>query len=113
MRSQPVRYAGCDGRLTDLDSEAPAALIPMLSDLWGKHFTWRGEGTMPAEERQKLRGIVEEAHAKGRLVRFWATPDTRTSARKAVWRELLAAGVDLVNTDDLPGLQEFLLAHGR
>jgi hypothetical protein len=113
MRSQPVRYAGCDGRVTDLDADAPAALLPMLSDLWGKHFTWRGEGAIPAEERQKLRGIVERAHAKGRLVRFCATPDARTAAREAVWRELIAAGVDLVNTDDLQGLQEFLLTHGR
>jgi hypothetical protein len=113
MRSQPVRYAGYDGRLTDLDSDASAALIPMLSDLWGRHFTWRGEGGMPAPERQKLGEIVQKAHAKGRLVRFWATPDTRAPARDAVWRELLAAGVDLINTDDLQGLQEFLLAHGR
>jgi hypothetical protein len=26
---------------------------------------------------------------------------------------LLAAGVDLINSDDLKGLQEFLLQHGR
>jgi hypothetical protein len=113
MRAQPVRYAGYDGRLTDLDSDAPAALIPMLSDLWGRHFTWRGEGGMPAPERQKLGEIVQKAHAKGRVVRFWATPDAPSPARDAVWRELLAAGVDLINTDDLQGLQEFLLAHGR
>jgi hypothetical protein len=113
MRSQPVRYAGYDGRLTELDSDAPATLIPMLSDLWGRHFTWGGEGAMPAEERQKLSEVVQKAHATGRFVRFWATPDTPSPARAAVWRELLAAGVDLVNTDDLQGLQEFLLAHGR
>ncbi len=68
---------------------------------------------MPAQERQKLGEIVQKAHAKGRLVRFWGTPDARAPAREAVWRELLAAGVDLINTDDLQGLQEFLLAHGR
>jgi hypothetical protein len=113
MRSQPVRYAGYDGRLADLETDAPAALIPMISDLWGRHFTWRGDGVMPAPERQKLGEIVQEAHAKGRLVRFWATPDTPGPARDAVWRELLAAGVDLVNTDDLQGLQEFVLKHGR
>jgi hypothetical protein len=113
LRLQPVRYAGYDGRLTDLDADAPAALMPMVSDLWGRHFTWRGEGAMPVRERHKLNEIVQKAHAKGRLVRFWATPDTPSPARDAVWRELLAAGVDLVNTDDLQGLQEFLLAHGR
>ena len=58
---------------------------------------------MPEQERQKLRGIVEKAHAKGRRVRFWATPD-----HPAVWRELVDAGVDLLNADDLAGLERFL-----
>lgn len=113
MRSQEVRYAGYDGRLTDLDSEAPADLIPMLSDQWGGHFTWRGDGPIPPEERRKLEDIVRKSHAKGRLVRFWATPDLRSPARDAVWRELLSAGVDLINTDDLEGLRRFLLEQGR
>ncbi len=113
MKSQPVRYAGCDGRLTDLDSDAPADLIPLISDQWSRHFTWRGDGPMPEQERQKLSDIVQKAHARGRLVRFWATPDGRSTGREAVWQEQLSAGVDLLNSDDLQGLQEFLLKHGR
>jgi hypothetical protein len=113
MRSQPVRYAGYDGRLPDLDSGLSADVMPMISDQWVKSFTWRGEGPMPQEERQRLNEIVRMAHAKGRLVRFWLTPDDRSREREAVWRQLLAAGVDLINTDDLKGLQEFLLQHGR
>ena len=111
MRDQPVRYAGCDGRLTDLDADAGADLIPLISDHWGRHFRWRGDGPMPAEERRRLSDILEKAHAKGRLVRFWATPDERSPARRVLWGELLLAGVDLINTDDLVGLQEFLLEH--
>ena len=111
MESQEIRYAGCDGRLTDLKSDAPANLIPMISDHWARHFTWRGSGPMPAEERLKLREIVQTAHKKGRRVRFWATPDQPSPARDALWRELLAAGVDLLNTDDLKGLRQFLLDH--
>lgn len=111
MRSQPVRYAGYDGRLGDLDSDAPADLIPLISDQWTRHFTWRGEGPMPPQERQKLSGIVQKAHARGRLVRFWATPDQRSAARTALWRELLSTGVDLIGSDDLDGLQQFLREH--
>jgi len=113
MQSQPVRYAGYDGRLADLDSDLSAGVIPMISDQWVKPFTWRGEGAMPVEERQRLDNIVRKAHAKGRLVRFWLTPDAPSPEREAVWRQLLAAGVDLINSDDLKGLQEFLLQHGR
>jgi hypothetical protein len=112
MRSQSTRYAGCDGRLGDLESDLPADLLPLISDHWGRNFTWRGEGPMPEAERQKLTRIVETAHAKGRLVRFWATPEVRSPARDALWGQLLSAGVDLLNTDDLKGLQRFLLAHG-
>jgi len=50
---------------------------------------------------------------KGRRVRFWATPDVPSVGREAVWCQLLSAGVDLLNSDDLTGLQEFLLKHER
>ena len=72
--------------------------MPLISDSWRSHFRWLGQGPMPEPERQKLRGIVEQAHAKGRRVRIWATPDA-----PAIWRELADAGVDLLNADDLGG----------
>ena len=40
-----------------------------------------------------------------------ATPDLAGPARDALWGELLAAGVDYLNTDDLGGLEAFLDAH--
>jgi len=101
----PLRYVGIDGRLVDLDTQRPSHLVPLISDNWRNHFRWRGQGPMPEQERQKLRGIVEKAHEKGRRVRFWATPDD-----PAVWRELADAGVDLLNADDLAGLERFLRA---
>ena len=60
---------------------------------------------MPAEVRGKLEGYVRKAHARGRLVRFWGTPET-----PAFWKELCAAKVDLINTDKLDELQGFLLS---
>jgi hypothetical protein len=104
LAAQTVRYAGIDGRFTDLDSEIPAHQMPWISDRWTAYFRWQGEGSMPAEERTKLRQLVQKAHQHGRLVRFWATPEL-----PAVWRELRSAGVDLINTDKLAELQKFLL----
>lgn len=98
-----VRYAGIDGRLTDLDSESPAHLMPLISDRWTSHFRWRGDGEFPKDEREKLVKIVKKAHAAGRRVRFWATPEN-----PALWRELQSAGVDHINTDQLQKLREFL-----
>jgi hypothetical protein len=101
MAAQPLRYAAVDGRSGDLTANPPAALVPWVSENWQKLFTWRWQGDMPAAEQAALHAYVERAHAQGRRVRFWNTPD-----RPDVWRRLLEAGVDLVGTDDLAGLAE-------
>ncbi|MCX4992574.1 MULTISPECIES: phosphatidylinositol-specific phospholipase C/glycerophosphodiester phosphodiesterase family protein [unclassified Streptomyces] len=113
MEAQTVRRAFYDGRLADLGSAAPASFIPLISDNWTLNFSWLGAGPFPDAEREKLRGIMAAAHARRQKVRFWATPDLAGPTREALWRELLAADVDHLNTDDLGGLQEFLDAHDR
>lgn len=111
MLAQCRRLAGYDGRLSDLGTGTPATFMPLVSDNWTNNFTWQGVGPIPAQEREKLRRIVSQAHAAGYRVRFWATPDVAGAPRQAVWRELIAADVDQINTDDLVGLREFLLAN--
>ena len=103
-----VRYAAVDGRLGDLESDLPAHAMPLISDRWFGNFRWLGIGPIPDADREKLRSIVQRAHAAGRRVRFWATPD-----RENVWDELLAAGVDLLNVDDLGRLRTYLQSRQR
>lgn len=102
IAAQPVRWAAIDGRSDDLGGTASAALVPWVSENWKKVFTWTWQGEMPAAERTALRTYVDRAHAQGRKVRFWNTPD-----RADAWQLLLAAGVDIIGTDDLDGLQRF------
>ncbi|MFI9306324.1 phosphatidylinositol-specific phospholipase C/glycerophosphodiester phosphodiesterase family protein [Streptomyces triculaminicus] len=109
MEAERVRYAFYDGRLADLGG-APASFAPLVSDNWTQYFTWQGAGPMPEREREILIRIVTTARGEGRNVRFWATPDRPGPEREALWRELLAAGVDYLNTDDLAGLEAFLRA---
>jgi hypothetical protein len=97
------RLVGIDGTLSDLDSDQPANLIPLISDNWRALFKWRGKGPIPPDEREKIRSAVQKSHAHGRRLRFWATPDN-----PAVWQELYDDGVDLLNVDDLPGVARFL-----
>ncbi|MGH3760307.1 phosphatidylinositol-specific phospholipase C/glycerophosphodiester phosphodiesterase family protein [Actinophytocola sp.] len=113
MESQQTRFAFYDGRIADPDDLGPgddARLTPLVSDNWTTLFSWQGTGEMPADERAELKQIVDTAHAAGQRVRFWATPDAPGPERDAVWRELVAAGVDHINTDDLAGLEKFLRA---
>jgi hypothetical protein len=103
---ESIRYAGVDGELADLDSGAPADLVPWISSNWAPKFKWRGTGPMPEADKLKLQDIVAKAHQQGRRVRFWGAPD-----QAVFWGEMLANGVDLINTDDLAGAREFLLKH--
>jgi hypothetical protein len=103
-----VRRAGIDGRPGDLDSDAPVREIPWISESWRPMFRWRGDGPMPEAERTKLREFTAKAHKHGRLVRFWATPEN-----PALWKELRADGVDLLNTDKLSDLRQFLLEQNQ
>jgi hypothetical protein len=108
MEQQSVRYAAYDGRLSDLGVTTDQTFMPLISDNWTNNFTWMGDGPMPPEEREKLRNIVATAHSHDQRVRFWATPE-QPPQREAVWRELLAARVDYINTDHLRALEKFLL----
>lgn len=108
LLAQAVRYAAIDGRKDDLDANSPALLVPLVSENWKKIFTWDWQGPMPESERAALRRWVERAHAQGRKVRFWNTPD-----RPEAWTILLEAGVDVIGTDDLAGLQRFLNARAK
>lgn len=103
IATQTKRYCGIDGRAGDLDSTQAAHLMPMISENWGLQFFWRGIGPMPDGERMRLNDFVERAHSKGRTVRFWATPENET-----LWKTLLDAQVDLINTDQLSKLEKFL-----
>ena len=107
MAAQAVRYAALDGRIEDLTGPAAGnagpALIPLVSDNWAKVFGGKWTEPMAPDVAAKLKTLVAAAHARGQLIRFWNTPDT-----PAVWRALLAAGVDLINTDRLAELRDFL-----
>jgi hypothetical protein len=76
IKASNPRYVGIDGRLSDLDSELEASMMPLISDNWRVHFRYRGRDSVPEAERKKLRDIVERTHRAGRRLRFWATPES-------------------------------------
>ncbi len=111
MKAAMSRYTFYDGRFSDLDSAEPITLIPLISDSWTTHFGWDGNGPMPASQKTKLIDAIGKSHAKGRRVRLYNVPDAAGNARENIWKELLAADQDQINTDDLAGLRAFLLAN--
>ena len=108
VEQRVVRYSALDGRSTDLDAAAPATLYPWISDNWTKLSTWRGEGELPANDRAKLRDWVSRAHTRGRKIRLWNTPETPEA-----WQVLRDSGVDIIGTDNLGRLRDFLTKNPR
>jgi hypothetical protein len=107
MASEEVRFAAYDGRVVDLESGASPHFIPLISDNWANLFQWKAgatEGPLSANEKLKLKKLVQRTHAQGRQLRLWGAPD-----QPASWEALLDAGVDFINTDNLAELQKFLL----
>ena len=102
---ESLRYAAFDGDLNDLGQNHPPTLVPWISINWKTQFSWNGRDAMPATESLKLQTLVTQAHAEHFRLRFWGAPDNLTA-----WKTLSAASVDLINTDDLAGVQNFFRA---
>ncbi len=103
LATDELRWAAIDGRVPDLELNPSPALVPWVSESWSSHFTWRGEGEMPADQLAKLKGYANQTHAQGRMLRLWGAPDNAVT-----WKVLYDSGVDLINTDRLAQLREFL-----
>lgn len=99
---ETVRYAALDGQLSDLVKNPPVALVPWISANWKQYFHWNGKGAMPEADLRRVELIVKRAHEQGRRVRFWNAPDNSN-----FWQAMHVAGVDLINTDNLPGVANF------
>jgi glycerophosphoryl diester phosphodiesterase len=101
LKAEPLRYAGIDGDFHDL-KETHKTLFPTMSDDFNSYFSWHGE--LSRSDRERLRKMVALAHKYDRKIRLYGIP-----ANEALWEELYSAGVDLINTDDLDKLRDFLL----
>jgi len=104
IQKESQRLVGIDGRPKDLGKGYSAELMPVISENYSKVIRWNGKGKIPAADLQKITQLATRTHAEGKKLRLWAIPD-----QKNAWSTLQEAGIDLINTDDLPGLKAFLL----
>lgn len=91
-----------DGSLPDIEAKnitkaiSPIASTSFLSAIGEVHSTG-----FSSAQKKTLEGHIKAAHDRGIKVRYWELPSWPISTRNAVWRGLVAAGVDLLNVDDL------------
>lgn len=102
------RYVFCDGTPGGIAERGlPATVAPLVSEHWPEHFSWRGRGPLPDDQRERLVALVDAAHRADRKLRVWGYPSRPARVRRAFWRELTAAGVDFLATDQLRALSHF------
>jgi hypothetical protein len=97
-------FATIDGDIQAVKDTKYTRVITRYSSPWSLYFTWTGKGPMPQEEKDRLDELVTEVHKRGKQIRFYAIPD-----KPAVWRMLLNAHVDWINTDKLKEYNHFIL----
>ena len=95
-------FATVDAGINSLDNPGIDKAVTRYSNPWGSYFTWKGKGEMPETQKAKLDSLVAKAHAKHKHIRFYHIPD-----KPNVWRTLLDAGVDWINTDKLKEYRKF------
>jgi hypothetical protein len=101
--AEQTRFAFIDRTLMPEEKDRAGNVCLMASTKYSNVLSWRGKGEPDANEKVKLVSLVEKAHSEGKKVRLWASPEN-----KVVWKFLLDCGVDLINTNKLNELSEFL-----
>lgn len=92
-----------DGRPDDVGKGFTKSAMPVVSENYEKFSPRNKQGKINAKNESIFSDFIKSVHAEGKLVRFWNAPDDPAS-----WQYLLDHGVDLINTDDLTGLSQFL-----
>jgi alkaline phosphatase len=92
-----------DGRPNIVYSANQLKRVSMISTSFRNHSNWDGAGSLPDADEAEIRALMEEAHLKGKPMRFWATPDSKNA-----WVELMKLKVDVIVTDDVTGLSDHL-----
>jgi alkaline phosphatase len=93
-----------DGRKSLTYSKSSFKRIYMVSASFtdfGKY--WAGKEALPHETSDKISAFVDEMHAKNKKIRLWGTPNTTLG-----FETLKALKVDVIGTDDLPLLRNFI-----
>ncbi len=98
------KLVGIDGRPNDLDKNIPSSIMPVISDKYSNFLSWDGIGKINEGEKKNLKRLAQNIHDQNKKLRLWGSPDNAK-----VWKFLLENGVDLINTDRLKELREFLL----
>lgn len=106
LRSQRSRRAFLDEDLRRSCRDSVIAQTSITASCKYKRLlSWSGKGEMPEMQKERLCRFIQAAHQNDEKVRLYASPENAK-----VWDTLLSCGVDLINTDKIVKLKNFLLS---
>jgi Glycerophosphoryl diester phosphodiesterase family len=73
-----------------------------------KFSAWKGENSLEQKDIKLLKHSIDSVHLAGKTIRFWAAPDNESS-----WKMQMKLGVDLIGTDKIGELANFLLSRSK
>jgi len=97
-----------DGRPSDLEKNYPSELMPFISERADKISGTTDPAEVDQEVLDRIKLHFEACHTQGKKTRLWATPEN-----EKIWGLLLQLGADVINTDKLTKLQNFLLIYDK
>ncbi len=77
--------------------------VGQVSLSFEKFSKWKGEKPLKRKDKKLIQLTIDSVHRAGKTMRFWAMPDTKLS-----WETQMILGVDLIGTDKIEELANFL-----
>jgi glycerophosphoryl diester phosphodiesterase len=103
-----LQMFGIDGRPEILGKGISSDICPVISAYWYNVIKWNGESDISETDLNVLKELADKAHKEGKKLRLWGNPDNEN-----VWQVHLNAGIDLINTDKLAELRQYLIEKGN
>jgi len=97
-------YIHFDGRPGVVYTDEQLRRVALISAGFGTYTAWNGKGLIVQQERDRINAVIADAHTKGKPVRFWATPDFVNA-----WIKLMDLKIDIINTDHVAEVSDFLI----
>jgi alkaline phosphatase len=77
--------------------------VGLVSLSFERYSSWNGSDDLPEKDKNLVAHVIDSVHHAGKKIRFWAAPDNENS-----WHTQMKLGVDLIGTDKIDQLSEFL-----
>ena len=96
-------YIFFDDDLRSPQSSEEWKRVGQVSLSFERYSKWKGNDSISPIDKSILQKVVDSVHQSGKTIRFWAAPDTEAS-----WKLQMQLGADLIGTDQIPELTNFL-----